>query len=96
MDLEKLPWDKGIAAILAVVLIKIMWDCVYRKIPIGFRRLRRSVDLQTRIMQERTDELIVRITAVEASISILHKDLDAQAVELKRKTAAPRGKPKKP
>lgn len=67
MDVANLPWEKGVSVVFAMLLLKILWDCVYRKIPRGFKSLKASVDTQTTILSQRHDDLLVKVSALEKS-----------------------------
>lgn len=71
MDFQNVPWDKGIEFVLAVVLLKFLFDAVYRKIPRGLRRLNASVvKMHAAIIahDERTEHLI----------ELMEQELDAR------------------
>lgn len=49
MDFKDLPWREGLGAVFSMVLLKMLWDVVYRKVPRGFRSIKA---LLTRYEQE--------------------------------------------
>lgn len=51
MNVENLPWQNGIAAVFATVLIGIFIDLAYRKLPKEAGRLRRLLRQQNEIIE---------------------------------------------
>lgn len=92
MGLDTLPWRDGVAAVLAVVLLKMLWDAVYRKIPLGFKSVRRLLELQTSNAEKRHDQHLEKMTAVEDAI----KHLQATKCKNGRVHKKPRPLKKKP
>ena len=90
MDFEKLPWRDGVAAVLAIVLLKMLWDAVYRKIPAGFRGVRLLLKKQTELAMERHAEHMAKQNSLEDAIKELkfHKCKEQQ----KRRVAAEKQK----
>jgi hypothetical protein len=40
MDFKDLPWREGLGAVFSMVLLKMLWDVVYKKVPRGFRSIK--------------------------------------------------------
>lgn len=74
MTMDNVPWRDGIAAIVAGALLKILFDAVYRKIPLGFRRLRSLLDFQNKILQSFKDDQQLALKALQELLVEVHKN----------------------
>lgn len=90
MPIESLPWEKGTAAVLAVMLLLIFFDVFYRKSPRWFRSVRRAIDQQTIVIGKRDDDMKNELRQLtEAMHSLEGKITEALA---KRQLAAVRSR----
>lgn len=102
MDWSKLPWDQGLAVVFALVLLKMLYDLVYKKIPRGFRDLRRGIRFQrielTKKMQENTEaidllrEEVINLEDMQLEQAESRKDRDTQSERTRLKRKRPRRK----
>lgn len=71
MELQHVPWKEGVTAVFAAVLLKILYDCVYVKLPMGFRSVRKTLLTQTQLDDKRHGEHIAKLASLEDAISLL-------------------------
>lgn len=105
MDWNQIPWDKGLGVAFALVLLKILFDAVYKKIPRGFRSVKNEVRQQTQVFLKQHSEAIDVIKAQGETIARLedaietligaHQELQRQAESMRnRRKKRPANKPK--
>ncbi len=82
MNWNDFPWKDGVSTVLACILLKILWDLAYRKIPRGMRGLRVTLDKAVEKMQENHSEAMAELQAQQAASQ---KVLQTQAELLARK-----------
>lgn len=92
MDPANLPWEKGTGVVLAVALLAILIDCVYRKIPRGFRLVRRSVDKTTHVLVKRHEEGMVAIREMHEKMAALHEEIKLMLARQDARKRNPREK----
>lgn len=56
MEWSKIPWEQGLGTVFALILLKMLYDLVYKIMPRGMRLLRRGIvrmrlDLTKRLEQ---------------------------------------------
>lgn len=56
MDWAEIAKTQGLTALFAIVTLKMLYDLVYKKIPRGFRELRKSIRLQRIELTKKMDE----------------------------------------
>lgn len=102
MNWESIPWDKGVGLIFALVLLKMLFDAVYKKIPRGFRSVRNEVRQQTAVFLKQHSEAIdvikqqgETIARLEDAIETLigaHSELKRHSDALQSKISKQRAK----
>lgn len=95
MDPNSLPWEKGIGVVLAVALLGIVLDMVYRILPRGFRTVRRAIEKQTHVLTLRHQEAVERLDGLEAAVKHLETSNAELVAELTRQRSQ-RPRPKQP
>lgn len=95
MEINNFPWREGGGAVLAGLLLKMLWDAVYRKIPQGFRTVRKLFETQAENAAERHDEHIAKLNALEDAIKHLQRTKCKNGRIHKRPTKQPKKPPKK-
>jgi hypothetical protein len=56
MDWNHLPWDQGLATVFGLVLLKMLYDLVYKKIPRGLRAIRQALRYQREQLGKKMDQ----------------------------------------
>lgn len=105
MDWSKVPWEQGLGSVFGLILLKMLYDLVYKIMPRGMRLLRRGiirmrVDLSKRL-DEQTEALdLLREEVInledlmnEQAEAKLHKKPLAERPRRRRRSAAPPGGP---
>lgn len=88
MDWNQLPWDKGIGTLFGVILLKMVFDLVYKKIPRGFRQLRQSNAVQSKQLEN-------KIVENTEAIDLLREEVvNLEDMQLDRDTAREAGRPR--
>lgn len=99
MNPESLPWEKGIGVVLAMALLGIILDMVYRILPRGFRLVRRAIDKQTLVITDKHEEAIERVNGLEAAVKHLetvNADALAKIARTRTRTRAKKVKRRQP
>lgn len=85
MEWEKLLLEHGLATFFAVILLKMLYDLVYKKIPRGFRELRKSLRLQRIQLTKKLEENTEAIDLLREEVINL-EDMQMEQAKMKEDT----------
>jgi F0F1-type ATP synthase membrane subunit b/b' len=78
MDAANLPWDKGIAFVFAVFLLKMLYDAVYVKIPDGFQHVSSELQVQMERADDRHAEHLAGQKELKKQLKKVRKSLEVR------------------